>query len=115
MVRSQGEDSSLPKPTARPPWCELVKGVHLYTAEKGCNESERAVFYAVSTFHALSCTATFMRKWSIYFHPKQGPQTRAENESEGERGGGLKKKGRDFYFRTNLIPRKENTHHIVLI
>ena len=64
------DPSSLQNACAQPPCRELVKGVHLHTAEKGRNESERDVFYAVSTFHTLSCTATFMLKWSIYFNPK---------------------------------------------
>lgn len=62
--------SSLPNSRTQLPCREPVKGVHLYTAERGRNESERDVFYAVSTFHTLSCSATFMLKWSIYFNPK---------------------------------------------
>lgn len=44
------EDSTLQNACSQLPCSELVKGVHLYTAEKECNESERDVFYAVSTF-----------------------------------------------------------------
>lgn len=64
------DTASLQNTYTQQPCSELVEGALPYTAERECNESEKDVFYAVSTFHTLSCTGTFMLKWSIYFNPK---------------------------------------------